>query len=320
MTARTFIPGLLCLALLGGCDRRDNEPLLGTLEWDRIGVPAEASETILDWKVAEGDAVQAGQLLVELDPRRLDARLDQARGQVAQAEARLEELSNGARQESIDAARATLVRNRADATEAGRNYQRVAALYTRGQVAIAERDRARASRDQADAAVKNADAQLRELTNGTRPEQLAQAAAELQAARAALARLQVDREHLSVRAPRAGRVDALPFRPGDQPPANAEVVSLLVGETPYARLFIPAPVRSRIAIGDRLQVGVEGVEGLFTGRVRSIASEASFTPYYALTGSDASRLVYRAEVVLEGEAAARLPAGLPLHAERPGDE
>lgn len=294
MTARTFIPGLLCLALLGGCDRRDSEPLLGTLEWDRIGVPAEASETILDWKVAEGDSVQAGQLLVELDPRRLDARLDQARGQVAQAEARLEELSNGARQESIDAARATLVRNRADATEAGRNYQRVAALYARGQVAIAERDRARASRDQADA--------------------------ELQAARAALARLQVDREHLSVRAPRAGRVDALPFRPGDQPPANAEVVSLLVGEAPYARLFIPAPVRSRIAIGDRLQVGVEGVEGLFTGRVRSIASEASFTPYYALTGSDASRLVYRAELVLEGEAAARLPAGLPLHAERPGDE
>lgn len=201
MTARTFIPGLLCLALLGGCDRRDSEPLLGTLEWDRIGVPAEASETILDWKVAEGDSVQAGQLLLELDPRRLDARLDQARGQVAQAQARLDELSNGARQESIDAARATLVRNRADATEAGRNYQRVAALYARGQVAIAERDRARASRDQADAAVKNADAQLRELTNGNRPEQLAQADAELQTARAELARLQVDREHLDVRAP-----------------------------------------------------------------------------------------------------------------------
>ena len=51
-------------------------------------------------------------------------------------------------------------------------------------------------------------------------------------------------------------------------------------------------------------------------RVRSIRSEAAFTPYYALTGDDASRLMYRAELVLQGEAARQLPAGLPLSAER----
>lgn len=44
-------------------------------------------------------------------------------------------------------------------------------------VAVAELDRARAARDQAGAATRSAEAQLRELTNGTRPEQLEQAAA-----------------------------------------------------------------------------------------------------------------------------------------------
>ena len=44
------------------------------------------------------------------------------------------------------------------------------------------------------------------------------------------------------------------------------------------------------------------------------ASEAAFTPYYALSGDDASRLSWRAEAVLAGEAARRLPAGLPLKA------
>ncbi len=56
---------------------------------------------------------------------------------------------------------------------------------------------------------------------------------------------------------------------------------------------------------------VEGIETPFAAHLESLASEPSFTPYYALAGDDASRLVYRAEARLEGEAARRLPAGLP---------
>lgn len=315
-----LLPFLLAFTLLGGCEDPAREPLLGTLEWDRIGLPAEASETILGWRVAEGDQVEAGQLLLELDPRRLDARLEEAKGDVGQAQARLDELTSGARSETVDASRATLSRNRAELTDAERTFQRISALYQRRQVAIAELDRARAARDQARAAVSNADAQLRELTNGTRPEQIEQATALLQAAQGRLAQLRITREHLSLRAPRAGRVDALPFKPGDQPPLNAELVSLLVGEAPYARVYVPASVRPQIAIGDALKVRVEGVPEPFDATVRSIASESSFTPYFALTGDDASRLVYRAELVLQGEAARQLPAGLPVQAERVSHE
>ncbi|MDH4581166.1 biotin/lipoyl-binding protein [Pseudomonas sp. BN415] len=317
---KCLLPCLMAVVLLSGCEDTAREPLLGTLEWDRIGLPAEASETILAWRVAEGDRVQEGQLLLELDPRRLDARLKEAEGDVGQAKARLDELANGARSETMDAARATLTRNRAELTDAERNFQRISALYQRRQVAIAELDRARAARDQALAAVNNADAQLRELTNGTRPEQIEQATALLQAAQGRLAQQQVTREHLSLRAPRAGRVDALPFKPGDQPPVNAELVSLLVGDSPYARVYVPASVRPQIAIGDALKVKVEGVAEPFDATVRSIASESSFTPYFALTGEDASRLVYRAELVLQGEAARKLPAGLPVQAERVSHE
>lgn len=306
---------LVLLAALGGCGGAD-EKLLGSLEWDRVGLPAEASEIILAWKVAEGDVVESGQLLIELDPRRQDARIAQAQGEVDQAVARLAELSNGARAETIDAAQATLARNRAEQRDAERNFQRIATLFQRGQVAVVEQDRSRTARDQANAATRSAEAQLRELTNGTRPEQLEQASAALQSARANLAHLQVSRDHLSLRAPRAGRIDSLPFKVGDQPPAGAELVSLLVGEAPYARIFIPASVRAQIRIGDAMRVHVEGVEQPFTARVRSVHSEASFTPYYALTGDDASRLMYRAELLIDDAAARQLPAGLPLRAER----
>ncbi|MDH1056503.1 HlyD family secretion protein [Aquipseudomonas alcaligenes] len=312
---RRLLLSALLLAALTGCADAD-KPLLGTLEWDRVSLPAEASEVLLRIAVAEGERVEAGQLLLELDPRRQDARIAQARAEVEQAAAHLAELSNGARSETIDAARADLARNRAELTDAERSFSRIAELYQRKQVAIAELDRARAARDQASAATRSAEAQLRELTNGTRPEQLEQAAAALEAARGNLAQLQVGREHLSLRAPRSGLVDALPFKVGDQPPAGAELVSLLVGEQPYARVFIPASIRAQVSVGDLMRVFVEGVEQPFQARVRSIRSEAAFTPYYALTGDDASRLMYRAELVLQGEAARQLPAGLPLRAER----
>ncbi|MDA7087437.1 HlyD family efflux transporter periplasmic adaptor subunit [Pseudomonas sp. SA3-5] len=314
--SKHLLPSLILLALLGGCEPAGEQALLGTLEWDRIGLPAETSETILSWQVAEGDRVEAGQLLLELDPRRQDARIAQAQAEVAQADARLSELSNGARLETIEAAQAILARNRAEQIDAERNFQRFDTLYQHRQLAIAELDRARASRDQARAATRNADAQLRELTHGTRPEQLQQAAANLQAVRANLARLLVDREHLSVRAPRAGRVDALPFKPGDQPPIGAELASLLVGDAPYARIYIPASQRPHFALGDSLRVTVQGIAQPFVATLSSIRSEASFTPYFALSGDDASRLMYRAELRLQGDTARQLPAGLPLSAER----
>lgn len=308
---------VLAVALLcSGCGRQTLDSLPGTLEWDRIALPAEASEPVLRWAVAEGDQVAAGDLLLELDPRRQQARVAQAQAEVEQASARWRELSNGARLESIEAAQAILARNQAQLTESERSFRRIATLQGRGMAANAELDQARASRDSARAGLNNARAQLDELTAGTRVEQLEQARAALAAASAVLQQQQLNLERLSLHAPHAGRVDALPFKPGDQPPAGATVVSLLGGKAPYARLFVPASQRAGIAIGDRLRVQVEGIAEPFEAHIRSIASEASFTPYYALVGDDASRLSYRAEAILEGDAAQQLPAGLPLHAER----
>ena len=118
-----------------------------------------------------------------------------------------------------------------------------------------------------------------------------------------------------MRAPRAGRIDALPFHPGDQPPVGAELVSMLVGDAPYARVFVPAPRRGEVDAGTRFEIHVEGIATPFTAKLRSIRSEPSFTPYYALAGDDASRLVYRAELLLDsGPGVADLPAGLPVTA------
>lgn len=303
---------LLAALALAGCAEQGPAPLVGTLEWDRVAVTAELSEPVMRWHVAEGDRVEAGAVVLELDARRQDARIAEQEAQLAAMKAQFAEATHGARIETIDASRANLARARAAQTDAETEYTRIAELRKRELVAQSAVDQGLAARNQRRAETQAAEAQLRELTAGTRPEQVEQAAASVAAARASLDTLQLTRERLTVRAPRAGRIDALPFRAGDQPPLGAELVSMLVGDEPYARVYIPAPRRTELKVGSRFEVRVEGVATAFAATLRSIRSEPSFTPYYALAGNDASRLVYRAELLLDG--GAELPAGLPVTA------
>ena len=102
----------------------------------------------------------------------------------------------------------------------------------------------------------------------------------------------------------------------DEPPPGAPVAVMLVGDAPYARVYVPEPLRMQVGVGDvaTVHLGADGGRS-YRGRVRMIRSEPTFTPYYALTGKDAARLSYLAEVELEGEGVAELPAGLPLRVE-----
>jgi HlyD family secretion protein len=259
---------------------------------------------------AAGHGADAGPVSASPSARRPTRRSAAPRGSPPRPAPRLAELAHGARIETIDAARANLARARAAQTDAEAEYTRVAELRKRELVAASAVDQALAARNQRRAETEGAEAELRELTQGTRPEQIEQAAANVATSRAALETLKLTRERLTVRAPRAGRIDALPFHPGDQPPVGAELVSMLVGDAPYARVYVPAPQRAGVKVGARFMVQVEGVATPLAATLRSIRSEPSFTPYYALAGDDATRLVYPAELLLEG--GDDLPAGLPV--------
>jgi HlyD family secretion protein len=95
---------------------------------------------------------------------------------------------------------------------------------------------------------------------------------------------------------------------------GAPLVIMLVGEAPYARVYVPEAIRAQVKVGSPARVHAEGVAQIWQGTVRMIRSDPTFTPYYALTGQDVSRLSYLAEIQL-GEEAKVLPAGLPVSAE-----
>ncbi len=300
---------LLVLTLPAGCGQSGPPEALGTLERDRIVLKATADEIIVAQPVPEGTMVAAGSLLVQLDDTRQRALVARARADVAQAEARLDELRNGARPEEIAAASARVDGARAALVEAESGYRRAVSLVKQKLAARAELDRARALRDEAEANLDSASEELLRLTNGTRQEQLAQGAAAVAAARAQLALEEHRLSELSVVATRDAYLDSLPWNVGERVPLGATLAVMLAGDRPYARVFVPEPWRPRLHVGDVYPVRVDGVDSTFEGRLRWIATDPSFTPYYALNASDRARLVYMAEFDLaEGS---ELPTGLP---------
>ncbi|MGL6159558.1 HlyD family secretion protein [Microbulbifer sp.] len=306
---------LFATLLLCACQPEPKQAL-GTLEWDRIALPAPAAEKIVSIEVREGQRVSAGQLLLQLDDSRTRAQLNAARAEVQRREAELKELRVGPRIEEIERARASLAAARAEEKEARDHYRRLYELGRQDYVSQQDIDSAKAAADAATAQVESAEAALLELERGTRSEQIAQGEAALGQARAEAEAQAVLLEKLDVQAPRDGLVDDLPFKLGDEAPVGGLLAIMLVGDAPYARVYIPEPLRAEVQAGDSAEVFLQGREKAFRGRVRMIRNEPVFTPYYALTGDDVARLSYLAEIQL-GEDAAELPAGLPLRAEFP---
>jgi len=305
---------LLALALaLAGC-RDDTPQALGTLEWDRIALPSPAAEKIVSIEVREGQHVKAGTRLLQLETTRTQAQLQALQAQAQQAGEALEELEHGPRSEQIAQARANLAAAQAQAADARAYYARLQPLGRQQLVAASDVDRARAEAGNADGLVHAAQAALLELERGTRVEQIAQGRSAVAAAQAQAANQSATLRRLDVTAPRAGLIDSLPYRLGDEAPVGAPLAVMLVGDRPYARIYVPEPIRPDVKVGDTARVFLSGRDTALQGRVRMIRSEPSFTPYYALIGEDAARLSYLAEVEITGSPG-ELPAGVPVRVE-----
>lgn len=306
----------LFLLLLSACDQAQEHLALGTLERDRIALTATMNEVVVSLPVTKGSVVTRGTLLVKLDDTLQKAQVDKADAEVTQAEANLEKLRRGAREEEVAAARAKVVGAKSALAESTSSYLRFLSLKKQNLVSQSELDKARATRDANQANLESTREALLVLTNGTREEDLRAAEAALNAAQATLASEKKKLDDLTIVATRDGILDNLPWNLGERVTAGSPVAILLAGKAPFARVYIPAPKRVRLAIGDSLTVRVDGLDEKLTGKLSWIATEPAFTPYYALNQEERARLMYLAEVQLP-DSAAHLPNGVPAQVELP---
>lgn len=315
MRALTVIP--LALLLTACSTAEDALPLSGTLERERVTLAAEVAEPVVEILVREGQEVTADQVLLRLDDARTAAQVDALRAARGRAERRLAELSRGPRKEIVTELRARYEGAEQAFALAEREWHRVSDLIQRKLASDADLDRAAGTRDTARSTRDAARAQLAAALSGTTIEELDQARALLAQADAELRAAEVTLARLTVRAPRAAIVEALPFEVGERPQPGQGVAMLLGSERVYARVFVPEPLRARVVSGLAAEVRVDGLDTVFAAQVRVVASDAAYTPYHALTEHDRSRLAFAAEIDLIEATARDLPAGVPVSVDFP---
>ncbi len=186
----------------------------GFIEADDIRLGSRVGGRVKSVFVREGQRVQAGDVLVELEPHDLQARMNEAEArlaaqkanvdrleaglrpeEVAQVQARMDRLSSkvemlvaGARPEEIETARAWLTLAEAQAERAKKTHARAMDLFNRDARTITREDVDKAIEDLhvAESTIQARQEQLQLLTKGTREEEVAAARAELAEAKAAL--------------------------------------------------------------------------------------------------------------------------------------
>ncbi|WP_417307722.1 HlyD family secretion protein [Devosia sp.] len=287
----------------------------GYVEADYLYVASASGGVIDAIAVTDGDVVAEGALLFSLRYTQQLAVLRGAEARVIAAEASLENLATGEREDELAVVRASLARAEAEQTLARETATRTAKLFDEGLVPQAKLDQARATLASADAQVRQLAAQLKVSELPARAAQRAQAEANLVAARADADKARSDLDERTVLAPQAGRVEQVFFDAGEVGAAGAPVVALLPVHALKVKFYMPEADRPSFALGDRVDVRCDGCAEGIAATVTRFASEPQFTPPVIYSRSERQRLSFLVEAVLDGEAA--LPPGQPVTIETP---
>jgi HlyD family secretion protein len=220
--------------------------------------------------VTEGQRVEAGAVLVELESVVEAAAVAVADAEIAAAQAELSRLTRGSRSEDVDAANAEAEAALARASLATSVLSRTQAASTSGGLSADEVERAERQAQADTATATLADARRRAVVSGPRREEIAAARARALAARARRDQAVAQLDRLIVRAPIAGEVLQVKYRAGEYvAPGQADPLVVL-GDTStlHVRMDVDERDFAHVRLGSNVLVRAIAFPGRdFRGRV-----------------------------------------------------
>lgn len=312
---RRPLPAATALALLlGGCGNDDGAFFQGYAEGEYVYVASSKPGRLAELPVRRGQQVEAGAPLFALEAGRETAARDQAGAQLAAAAAQLEDIATGKRPAEVDVTRAQLAQAEAASRRSAAQLRRDTDQFRIGGIARSQLDDSREQAQSDAARVRELKAQLDVAALPGRDDQRLAQAAQVEAARAALAQADWTLAQKRQAAPAAGLVFDTLYRVGEWVPAGSPVVSLLPPGNIKVRLFVPQEALGALKIGQQLMVRCDGCGDPIPVRIDYVSTQAEYTPPVIYSRESRSKLVYMIQARPAPEAAARLHPGQPLEA------
>ena len=253
--------------------------------FERTPVMSQASGLLVTEILTErGDFVDRGQVLARLDDSILNAEKLEARGQVEQAEAKLDELKAGNRAEEIARAQSRVTNARAAVTQAESNLGLVQKRVERNRTLQAEgaisRDRldevlnqeqvAQSDLVAARASLNEARQELAQLESGSRPQTIAAARAELTSAQGRLQRIEAQLADTIITAPSAGIIASRDAKVGQITSNSEQLFSIIQNGRLELRLQVPETLINQIELGQNVSIASNANSMQISGKVREV--------------------------------------------------
>lgn len=307
---------LLSLAALG-CHRGSSTGIVGngTVEVREIDVAPQVPARVVKVMADEGESVGAGDTLVVLRQSTTGADIAGGEARVRAAEAALKEAVAGPRSGEIERGEADLRQAEAEAGRAQRDFDRVRPLGANGTVSRQSVDAAETEARTAAARRDAAREALKLLHEGTRPERIQGARADLADAKAALTAMQAVAHDLILTAPVAGVVLSRNSEPGEMLAVGQSALTIGESADPFIWVYVSSLKLPLVREGLAATARLDGFEDRpVPGRVVAIRPLAEFTPRVALTEEERADLVFGVKVALR-DTTSLLKPGLPATVE-----
>ena len=236
-----------------------------------VPVAAEASGKVSNVHVRNDDDVEPGQPLFEVDPEQYQIALQSARSDYESIRR-----SVNASVAAVEAARASLRASQAGFAMAEKDASRQERLHAEdpGAISVRRLEIAQSTREEARSQMRKAEADLlkAEESAGDRGDNNAQ----LQSARAAVEKAQLDLERTKVVSPARGRVTDLRVDVGNFTQAGAPVMALIVVHDVWISADMTENNLGHIEPGDEVAIVLDVMPGkVLKGRVRSVGGGVS---------------------------------------------
>lgn len=221
--------------------------------------------------VKEGDHVEKGQLLVQLNDAEARDQAAKAQAQVKSSEADVAAIESGGSHEEVLTTQTQLVKARADRDAAQRNLEAVQRLQQKGAATPGEVKVAQSQLDTANADLKLLE-QKQTAARYSKPE-VARVDAQKTQAQTAYAAASDVLNQLNIRAPFAGIVYSLPLREGNYVNAGDLVLQEADLSKVLVRAFVDEPDLGRLAPNQKIEVTWDAIAGrIWTGSITGIPS------------------------------------------------
>jgi HlyD family secretion protein len=257
--------------------------------------------TLQGLTIAPGNPVKENQLVANIIRNDLAAQKERDALTVAKAQAQLDDLTSGAREQEIREAEIAVDRAQINYDQAAKDYDRAAILFKQSAIPQTDMEKVETAFKQSQNSLESAMVRLNLLQAGSRTDQIEAARVELERSVAVLKAAEALTEDTKIICPIEGTVLSRNFENGEVIQAGASVATIANLNDMWIKVYIPTDDLPKIKLDQQVKFTVSGSDEKYSGIIEEIASSGEFTPKVIQTKKERTNIVYAVKIKINNE-------------------